>query len=85
MEINTIENLLTRMQYTKEDILEGYLNTINYGGIYGIENASHYYFNKSSSDLTLAEASILAGIPKSPSNYSLRSSSAFSFVLLDNP
>lgn len=57
-------------QYSKDDILEGYLNTINYGGVYGIENASYYYFNKSSSDLTLAEASILAGIPKSPSNYS---------------
>ena len=57
-------------QYSKKEILEGYLNTINYGGIYGIENASNYYFNKSSSDLTLAEASILAGIPKSPSNYS---------------
>lgn len=56
--------------YTKDQILEGYLNTINYGGIYGIENASKYYFNKSSKDLTLAEASILAGIPKSPSNYS---------------
>ena len=57
-------------QYSKDEILEGYLNNINYGGIYGIENASHYYFNKSSSDLTLAEASVLAGIPKSPSNYS---------------
>lgn len=57
-------------QYSKDDILEGYLNTINYGGVYGIENASHYYFNKNSSELTLAEASILAGIPKSPSNYS---------------
>jgi len=56
--------------YTKEDILEGYLNTINYGGIFGIENASYYYFGKSAKDLTLAEASILAGIPKSPSNYS---------------
>ena len=56
--------------YSKEEILEGYLNTINYGGIYGIENASEYYFGKSASDLTLAEASILAGIPKSPSNYS---------------
>lgn len=57
-------------QYNKDTILEGYLNTINYGGVYGIENASFYYFNKSSSDLTLAEATILAGIPKSPSNYS---------------
>ena len=57
-------------QYSKDEILEGYLNTINYGGVYGIENASHYYFNKNSKDLTLAEATILAGIPKSPSNYS---------------
>ena len=57
-------------QYNKDEILEGYLNTINYGGVYGIENASHYYFNKNSKDLTLAEATILAGIPKSPSNYS---------------
>lgn len=57
-------------QYSKDEILEGYLNSINYGGIYGIENASYYYFNKSSKDLDLAEASILAGIPKSPRNYS---------------
>ena len=56
--------------YSKDEILEGYLNTINYGGIFGIENASKYYFNKSASDLTLAEASMLAGIPKWPSRYS---------------
>lgn len=56
--------------YSKDEILEGYLNTINYGGIFGIENASKYYFNKSAKELTLAEASILAGIPKSPANYS---------------
>lgn len=58
-------------KYSKKEILEGYLNTINYGhGKYGIENASKFYFNKSSSELSLAEASLLAGIPKSPSNYS---------------
>lgn len=56
--------------YSKDEILEGYLNTINYGGIFGIENASKYYFNKSAKDLTLAEASMLAGIPKNPSKYS---------------
>ena len=54
--------------YSKNEILEGYLNTINYGGVFGIENASKYYFNKSSKDLSLAEASMLAGIPQSPSN-----------------
>ena len=56
--------------YTKNEILEGYLNTINYGGVYGIENASRYYFNKSASELSLAEATMLAGIPQSPSNNS---------------
>lgn len=57
--------------YSKDQILEGYLNTINYGhGKYGIENASKFYFNKSANDLSLAEATILTGIPKSPSNYS---------------
>ena len=58
-------------QYSKDEILEGYLNTINYGnGIMGIENAALYYFNKSAKDLNLAESSMLAGIPKSPDNYS---------------
>lgn len=57
--------------YSKDEILEGYLNTINYGhGQYGIEGASNYYFGKDAKDLDLAEASMLAGIPKSPSNYS---------------
>lgn len=56
--------------YSKDEILEGYLNTINYGGIFGIESASKYYFNKHARDLTLAEATILAGIPKSPAYYS---------------
>lgn len=57
--------------YNKDEILEGYLNTINYGhGMYGIENASKFYFNKSAKNLTLEEASILAGIPNSPNNYS---------------
>lgn len=57
--------------YSKDEILEGYLNTINYGhGNYGIENASQFYFNKKAKDLTLGEASMLVGIPKAPSNYS---------------
>ena len=58
------------VHYTKDEILEGYLNTINYGGVYGIENASWYYFGHSASSLSLAEASMLAGIPQSPSNNS---------------
>ncbi|MDD4187480.1 MAG: transglycosylase domain-containing protein [Bacilli bacterium] len=58
------------VHYDKDEILEGYLNTINFGqGNFGIENASQYYFNKKSSDLTLEEAIILVGIPRSPENY----------------
>ena len=57
-------------KYTKNEILEGYLNTINYGGVFGIENAAKYYFNKSAKDLSLAESALLAGIPKWPSRYS---------------
>lgn len=56
--------------YDKNKILEGYLNTINYGGIFGIQNASKYYFDKEADELSLAEASMLAGIPKNPSTYS---------------
>ena len=58
------------VHYDKDDILEGYLNTINYGGVFGVSNASKYYFNKDASELSLAEASILAGIPNWPSKYS---------------
>lgn len=58
------------MHYDKDEILEGYVNTINYGqGNFGIENASQYYFNKKAKDLSLEEAIMLAGIPKNPNNY----------------
>lgn len=58
------------VHYDKDDILEGYLNTINYGqGNMGIVNASSYYFNKKPNELTLEEAIILAGIPKNPAGY----------------
>ena len=55
----------------KEEILEGYLNTIYYGhGVYGIEAASRYYFQKSAAELALEEAAMLAGIPKGPRYFS---------------
>ena len=61
---------IAEMQYDKDEILEAYLNTINYGnGNYGVSNASHYYFNKDANDLTMEEAIILAGIPKSPNKF----------------
>ncbi|MDQ0413926.1 transglycosylase domain-containing protein [Mesobacillus stamsii] len=63
--------LRLEMNYSKDEILEGYLNTIYYGhGAYGIQAASIYYFGKDAKDLSLAEASMLAGIPKGPSIYS---------------
>lgn len=59
------------MNYSKKDILEGYLNTIYYGhGAYGVQAASQYYFGKDANQLTVAEAAMLAGIPKAPSYYS---------------
>lgn len=59
------------MNYSKKDILEGYLNTIYYGhGAYGVQAASQYYFGKDANQLTVSEAAMLAGIPKAPSYYS---------------
>ena len=56
--------------YTKEQILEAYINTINFGhGWYGVESASRHYFGKPASRLTLAEAATLAALPKSPVGY----------------
>lgn len=57
--------------YSKDEILEGYLNTVYYGhGMYGAEAASRYFYGKSAKDLTLSEATMLAGVPKGPSYYS---------------
>lgn len=57
--------------YTKDEILTGYLNTAPYGGVdYGAQTASSDYFRKPAKDLTLAEAAMLATIPKSPAFYS---------------
>lgn len=57
--------------YSKDQILEMYLNQIPYGGTaYGIEAASELYFGKQTQDLSLAEAALLAGLPQAPSRYS---------------
>lgn len=58
-------------QYSKDDILKGYLNIAPYGGIeYGVEAAARNYFHTSAKDLTLAQSAFLAAIPQSPSYYS---------------
>jgi penicillin-binding protein 1C len=59
-------------RYTKDEILELYLNEIYYGNLaYGIEAASETYFGKTANQLTLGEASFLAGLPQSPAVYDI--------------
>ena len=57
-------------QYSKEEILQAYVNQIPFGvGANGIENAARTFFGKPASDLNLAESALLAGLPKSPTRY----------------
>ena len=57
--------------YSKNQILEMYLNRVPYGGTaYGIEEAAQYFFNKHASELTLSESTLLAGLPSAPTYYS---------------
>lgn len=57
-------------KYSKDEILELYINTIYFGeGYYGINQASHGYYKKDPKDLTLYEATMLAGVPNAPSVY----------------
>ena len=63
--------IATELTYSKDQILELYLNSAPYGGtIYGIETAAQSYFGKSAKDLTLAQSALLAGLPQSPTKYS---------------
>ncbi len=63
--------LATEILYSKDQILEMYLNHIPYGGTaYGIEAAAQLYFHKPAKDLDLAESALLAGLPQAPSRYS---------------
>src|SRR5215470_10952457 len=70
-----IEEALLAIQierrFTKEQIFTLYANQIYLGhGVYGFEAASEYYFSKPAKQLTLPEAALIAGLPKSPANYS---------------
>lgn len=66
-----ILTLQLERNYSKEEIMEKYLNTVFYGhGTYGIEAASELYFDKPASRLYLQEAALLAGLTRSPSHYS---------------
>src|SRR5665648_2377 len=58
-------------RYSKDEILELYLNQIYFGeGTWGVQNAAQMYFGKDIQDVTLAEAALLAGLPKAPTHYS---------------
>lgn len=58
-------------RYSKDQILEMYLNRVGYGGAtYGIEEAAQTYFSKSARELDLAQSTLLAGLPASPTTYS---------------
>ena len=70
-----IKDILLALQiernFTKDEILEMYLNEIYFGhGAYGVQAAAQMYFNKSVQDLNLAECALLAGLPRGPSYYS---------------
>ena len=56
--------------YTKEEILEAYLNQINFDGVYGVQSAAQHYFGKDAAQLTLPEAALLAALPRAPARYS---------------
>lgn len=63
--------LLIEQKYTKDEILQMYLNEVPYGGTAaGIEAASYTYFGKSVKDLTLVESAVLSGLPQKPTTYS---------------
>jgi penicillin-binding protein 1A len=60
-------------EFSKQEILEMYLNQIYLGnGLYGVEAAAHGYFGRQATELTLAQAALLAAIPKAPSTYDPR-------------
>ena len=64
-------SFMVESNYTKDEILEMYLNEVSYGGTaYGIREASYMYFDKEVDRLSLAEAAVLAGLPKSPTKFS---------------
>jgi penicillin-binding protein 1A len=63
-------SLQIESQYSKDDILEAYVNQIPFGvGAYGIENAAQTFFGKPAAELNLEESALLAGLPKSPTRY----------------
>ena len=76
-------------RFTKDEILELYLNRVYLGGgTYGVEAAARHYFGRSARDVTLAQSAVIAGLLKAPSRYaptrSIKAASARAQVVLDN-
>ena len=79
MEVRSYERKIKEAYYaylleerlSKDEILEAYLNTVNFGSGYGVQSAAKAYFNKSVKKLTLAESAALAALPNAPSYYAL--------------
>jgi penicillin-binding protein 1A len=72
-------------EYSKNDILTGYLNIAPYGGVeYGVESAARDYFHTDAQHLTLAQATMLAAIPQAPSYYSPYASSKFNSAVTES-
>jgi penicillin-binding protein 1C len=75
LERKAFETLLAQdltLLFAKDDLLEMYLNLVHFGRtVYGVEAAANLYFGKSAADLTLVEATLLAGIPQQPADYDL--------------
>lgn len=66
-----ILSIETEIAFSKDQILEMYLNEVSYGGTsYGVEEAAQQYFGKGAKDLSLSESALLAGLPKSPTKHS---------------
>ena len=79
MQERTLSRKITEAYYavilekklTKDEILEAYLNTVNFGCGYGVQTAAQAYFSKDIEDVTIAEAAALAAMPQAPSTYKL--------------
>jgi len=80
-----ILSLQLESKYTKDEIMELYLNRIPYGSsIYGVEIAAKTFFGKSAAELTIAESAILAAIPKAPTYYSPYGNNQYAKINLDS-
>ena len=64
-------SVILEKELNKDQILEAYLNTVNFGSGYGVQAAAQAYFSKDASELTLAECAALAAMPQAPTTYAL--------------